>query len=83
MANKNKSLVGTMINTGVGTMVGMGMMSATAGMVNELPAGTANNIAGIVPGLQATALVAHNAKLVSFGGKQKGSNNHKNKKSIW
>jgi hypothetical protein len=78
--NKNSS-VGTMINTGVGTMVGMGMMGATAGMINEMPAGTAKSIAGVVPGLQAASLVAYNVK--AFNGKQNHLNNKKNKKSLW
>jgi len=78
---KNKN---NLVATGLRTMVGIGLMGATAGMVNQLPAGTAKNIAGVVPGLQATALVANNVKLVktSFG---KGSNNlkHKHKNSLW
>lgn len=60
---KSKSLVGQMINTSIGTMVGVGMIGATAGMVNELPAGTAKSIAGVVPGLQSAALLGPNIKL--------------------
>ena len=67
--NNNKSLVGNVLKTGIGTMVGIGMIGATAGMANSLPAGTAKNIVGIVPGLQATALVAHNIKLVKLRGR--------------
>jgi hypothetical protein len=77
---KSNSLVGTMVGTGLGTLVGMGMMGATAGMVNQMPTGTAKSIAGVIPGLQAASLVAYNTK--PFG-KQKGSNNLKAKKSIW
>lgn len=61
---KKDSLVGDMIKTSVGTMVGVGMIGATAGMVNQLPAGTAKTIAGTVPGLQSVALLGPNIKLV-------------------
>jgi len=80
---KSNSYVGNIVSTGIGNMVGVGMIGATAGMVNQLPAGTAKDIAGVVPGLQGVALVSHNLKMVpKFGnGKQKGSNNLKHKKS--
>jgi hypothetical protein len=42
------------------------MIGATAGAVNSLPAGTAKNISGIIPGLQSTSLVANNLKGFKF-----------------
>jgi len=60
---KKSSMVGDMLSTGVGTMVGVGMISATAGMVNTMPAGTAKDIAGVVPGLQSVALLGPNISL--------------------
>ena len=50
------------VSTGLNTLVGLGMMGATASMVNSMPSGTAKSIAGVVPGLQATALVSENLK---------------------
>ena len=74
---KNNSLVGQMISTGMTNMVGVGMIGATAGMVNTMPAGTAKTIAGVVPGLQSAALLGPNIKLVkdslNGNGKQKKS----------
>ena len=70
MAQKRKqSYMGQMINTGVGNLVGVGMIGATAGMVQGLPAGMAKDVAGIVPGLQSVAMVGQNVKLAtgSFG----------------
>lgn len=52
-----------LIGKGVTNMVGIGMIGATAGMVNDMPAGTAKNIAGIVPGLQSISLVSSNLKV--------------------
>lgn len=88
MVKKNKSALGNMMSAGVGTMVGVGMMGATASMVNQMPAGTAKSIAGVVPGLQATALVGHNLKMVksSFGnGNEKHNrlNKSKTSKKLW
>ena len=62
--------MGQMINTGVGNLVGVGMISATSGMVQGLPAGMAKDIAGITPGLQSVALLGPNLKLAndSLGG---------------
>ena len=51
-----------LIKNFMGTIVGVPLIGATASQVNALPAGTAKNIAGIVPGLQATALVMHATK---------------------
>ena len=45
---------------GVGNMVGATMIGATAGVVGSMPAGMGKDIAGIVPGLQATALMGSN-----------------------
>lgn len=77
--NGSSSLVGQMVGMGVTNLVGVGMIGATAGMVNEMPAGTAKSIAGIVPGLQSAALVSSNLKI----GGQKGLSKIKNKKKIW
>jgi len=49
-----------LINQGIGNLVGIGLIGASASMVNSMPAGTAKNIAGIVPGLQSVALVSSN-----------------------
>jgi len=61
---------GNMISTGVGNLVGVGLIGATAGMTNALPAGMAHDVAGIVPGLQSVALMGPNLKLIddNFGG---------------
>lgn len=45
---------------GVTNIVGVGMIGATSEMVNTLPA--SKTIAGVVPGLQSTALVGYNLK---------------------
>jgi len=63
---KVNSDVARMMNMGVGTLVGVGMMGATATQINALPAGTAKSVAGIVPGLQATSLVGYNLKGFKF-----------------
>ena len=63
---KKQSDVANMLNMGVGTLVGVSLMGATATQINALPAGTAKSVAGIVPGLQATALVGHNLKGLKF-----------------
>ena len=62
---KSNSMTGDMIKMGVGTIVGVGLIGATASAVGALPAGTAKNLAGIVPGLQSTALLGHNLKFVN------------------
>jgi len=61
---------GNMISTGIGNLVGVGLIGATAGMTNALPAGMAHDVAGIVPGLQGVALMGPNIKLINdnFGG---------------
>lgn len=65
MAQKRRkqSYMGQMINTSIGNMVGVGMIGATAGMVQGLPAGMAKDVAGVVPGLQSVALLGPNMKL--------------------
>jgi hypothetical protein len=63
MAKKRKqSYMGQMINTGVGNLVGVGLIGATASAVQGLPAGTARDIAGITPGLQSVAMLGPNLK---------------------
>jgi len=62
----SESMTGRMITTGVGNLVGMGLMGATAGMANTLPAGSlASNMAGTAVGLQGVALLGPNLKLVN------------------
>lgn len=53
-----------MIKMGIGNLVGISMINATASQVNALPAGTAKDIAGNVPALQSTALLGHNLKSI-------------------
>ena len=62
---RKQSYMGQMINTGVGNIVGTSLIGATAGMVQGLPAGMARDIAGITPGLQATAMLGPNLKFVN------------------
>jgi len=59
---KNKP-VKRMIELGIGNLVGISMISATANVHSSMPAGTAKTITGIVPGLQATALLGENLKM--------------------
>lgn len=61
---QSQSLVGNMLNTGIASMVGIGLVGATSSAVSALPAGTAKTIAGITPGLQSVALLGPNLKLV-------------------
>jgi len=70
--SNGQSYMGQMINTGVGNLVGVGMIGATSSTVQAMPAGTAKDIAGIVPGLQATSMLGPNLKMVnaSMGMKQ-------------
>ena len=77
-------MVKKMIKMGVTNLVGIGLIGATAGMANELPAGTAKTIAGIVPGLQSVALVSKNIPDMKISTKkQKGLSKSKHKKSLW
>lgn len=82
---RKKSMTGSIIETGVGNLVGIGMIGATASMANELPAGTAKTITGIVPGLQSVALVGHNVKGMGFGKGPRRMRKHKysTAKKIW
>jgi len=59
---KKKKPVKRMVEIGLMNIVGTGMIGATASMHGSLPAGTAKTITGVVPGLQATALVGENLK---------------------
>lgn len=70
--NYKKSYLGKILSTGVGNVVGVSLIGATSGMVNELPIGTTKTIAGIIPGLQATTLVGHNLKIAKQSFKWKG-----------
>jgi len=67
--NYYQTQTGNMIKAGVGTMVGIGLIGATAPMVAALPVGTARTMAGTAVGLQGVALLGPNLKLVndSFG----------------
>ena len=56
---------------GVKNLVGVGMINASSSMVNDLPAGTAKSVAGIVPGLQSVSLVGENMKMLNGFGKQR------------
>ena len=77
---------GDMIKVGVGNLIGVGLIGATAGAVGGIPAGTAHTVAGIVPGLQGVALMGPNIKLIddNFGGgivsTKKKTNSKKKKK---
>ena len=53
-----------LVKTAMTNLVGIGLIGATSSMHSKLPAGTAKTITGIVPGLQATALVGENLKLM-------------------
>jgi hypothetical protein len=76
----SSSLVGQMVGTGVANIVGVGMIGATASAVGGLPAGTAKDIAGVVPGLQSVALLGPNLKLVNTS---LGNGKKKNSKNYW
>ena len=68
---------------GLRTMVGIGMIGVTSGMVNQLPAGTAKNIAGVVPLLQATSLVS-DLKTGNHKHQHQHKHQHKHHKtSLW
>ena len=57
MKKTKDTALGSVLKMGMTSLVGVGLIGATAGMANSLPAGTAKTITGIVPGLQATSLV--------------------------
>ena len=69
------SMVGNMVGMGVGNLVGVGMMSASADALHGMEAGTAKTLAGTAVGLGGVALVGHNLGYVkkSLGSKKKGS----------
>ena len=76
--SQSENMTGNMVKMGVGNLVGVTMIGATAGVVNTLPAGTAKSVAGIVPGLQSVALMNENVKAMGIKGprrmkKKKGS----------
>ena len=66
------SMTGNMIKTGIANIVGVGMIGATANAVSGLSAGTAKSIASTIPGLQSTALLGANLKIVKKSLKTKG-----------
>lgn len=78
---KQQSPLGNMVSMGIGNLVGVGMIGATAGMVNDMPAGTAKTITGIVPGLQGAALVGANLKGFDMNQSMKTPTKMKVKKS--
>lgn len=57
--------MGNMVGMGITNLVGVGLIGATAGVVGGMPAGTAKDIAGIVPGLQSVALVGGNLGMLN------------------
>jgi len=61
---KKSTMTGNILKTGVTTMVGVGLIGATSGMTNALPAGTAKTLAGTAVGLQGVALMGPSLKLV-------------------
>ena len=76
MKQRRRSMVGDMISMGVGNIVGVGLIGATASAVGSLPAGTdatTKTIAGLAPAMQSTALLGHNIGYAkrSFGKKVK------------
>jgi len=64
MKKKKYKVKNGFIKTGVTNLVGIGLIGASAGVVNALPVGTAKTVAGIVPGLQSVALVGENLKFI-------------------
>ena len=63
-SRRRSSMTGDMISMGVGNLVGVGLISASAGAVGALPAGTAKDIAGTAVGMQSVALLGHNVGYV-------------------
>ena len=62
--NGMNSMTGNMIKMGIGNIIGTGMISASAGAVGALPAGTTKDIAGMAVGMQSVALLGHNVGYV-------------------
>lgn len=60
------------IKVAITNLIAIPLIGATATQVNNLPAGTAKNIVGVVPGLQSIALVSKNLKLINNKPKMKG-----------
>jgi hypothetical protein len=58
------SMVGNMINMGMGNIVGAGLIGASASAANLIPAGTAKTLAGTAVGMQSVALLGHNVGYV-------------------
>jgi hypothetical protein len=54
------SMVGDMISMGVGNLVAIPLIGASATQVAALPAGTTRDIAGMAVGMQSAALLGHN-----------------------
>ena len=54
-----------MIKTGVGNLVGVGLIGASAQAVGGLSAGTAKTLAGTAVGLQGVSLLGPNLRLVN------------------
>lgn len=73
--NGMNSMTGNMIKMGVGTLVGTGLIGASASAVGGLSAGTTKDIAGMAVGMQGVALLGHNVGYAkkAFGSKKKGS----------
>ena len=64
--NYYQTQTGNMIRTGVGNLVGVGLMGATATAAAALPAGSmASTMAGTTVGLQGVAMLGPNLKLVN------------------
>ena len=74
--NSMNSMTGNMIKMGVGNLVGVGLIGASAGAVGGLHAGTTKDIAGMAVGMQSVALLGHNVgyvkKSLGSGKKKKG-----------
>ena len=76
---RRDSAVGNMINMGVGTLVGTGLIGASAGAVGALPAGMGKDMAGMAVGMQGVALLGHN---VGYAKKALGISSKSKKGSI-
>ena len=66
------SPLGNVLGMGVTNLVGVGMIGATADMVQTMPAGTAKTIAGNIPAIQSVGLLG--ANLGMMGGSKKSKN---------
>jgi hypothetical protein len=61
-SRRRSSMTGDLIKTGVGNIVGVGLIGASATAAGALPAGMAKDFAGTAVGLQGVALIGHNLK---------------------